>query len=343
MRLLLMMGAILYTYGTFYGFGDLNGAVFGFVFPALYIISGYVVLFESDDTDKRILRTIKRTAICFGILAVFYFGLSMAFEPAVTIAKVSSKAFWVNFLLFNIWSLPIGSTIWFVQALLYSYIIIYVIYKLKLLKFDIFLAVLCLAVTVLTGELSSVVGFNLLGHTYLGGNFLTRALPYILIGCFIERKGEFFVTRLNLISHIGIFVVGIILTIGEYLALALTGNKGYVGHIFGMGIVAVAICLFTFFVSEMEMQSILLGSLTRYEMMIPFYVCSPIYYLTVTLLQHDEELFKYLSSFAGIITLMLSIAVLYLYAFMRFVLYLIIHRNDLELDGEQIIETDIEE
>lgn len=337
MRLLLMMGAILYTYGTFSGFGDLNGVVFGFIFPSLYIISGYVVLWESDDTEKRILRAIRRTAICFVILAICYFGLSFAFEPSNTLATVSSKSFWVNFLLFNIWSLPIGTTIWFVQALLYAYIIIYVIYKLKLLKLDIFLAVLCLAVTVLTGELSSVVGFSLLGHTYLGGNFLTRALPYILIGCFIQRKEEFFVTHLNSINHIGIFVAGIILTIGEYFALTLTGNKVYVGHLFGMGIVAVAFCLFILLVSETGMQSVLLGSLTRYEMMIPFYVCSPIYYLTVTLLKLNKGLFEYLGSFAGIITLMFSIAVLYLYAYLRFVLYLIIHRNDPKLDSEYMI------
>ena len=185
MRLFLMMGAILYTFGSIAGLQDLNGVIFGFTFPSLFIISGYVVLWESDDTEKRILRTIRRTAICFVILGICYFGLSLVLEPSYTLATISTKKFWFDFILLNVWSLPIGSTIWFVQSLLYAYIIIYVIYKLKLLRFDILFVVLCLAVTLLTGELASVVGVNFFGHNCIGGNFLTRALPYILIGCFI--------------------------------------------------------------------------------------------------------------------------------------------------------------
>lgn len=48
--------------------------------------------------------------------------------------------------------------------------------------------ILLLAVTVLTGELAGVVGFRFLGHEYLPGCFLTRALPYALAGCLIHRK-----------------------------------------------------------------------------------------------------------------------------------------------------------
>lgn len=326
MRFFLMICAILYTYGVYSGLQDISAVIFGFAFPALYIISGYVVLWESEDIEKRILRTIGRTAICFVIMFAVSFALSLLVNKSGTMQLVTSKSFWVNFLAFNVCSLPIGSTIWYVQGLLYAYIIIYIIYKLKLLKLDIYLAALCLVVTLFTGELSSVVGFNLLGHTYIGGNFLTRALPYILIGCFIQRKEEFFVTKLDFINHIGIFVAGIILTIGEFLALAFTGNKVYVGHLFGMGIVAVAVCLFCFFVDETGIQSVLLGNLTRYEIMIPFYVCSPIYYLSVILIKLDDELL-YFSGYLGIITLLLSMAVLYIYAFMRFVVFVIKQRK----------------
>lgn len=65
LRLLLTLSAILYTYNLHPILGDFNGIIFGFSFPALYIISGYLVLREDVDIEKRILRAVKRTAICF--------------------------------------------------------------------------------------------------------------------------------------------------------------------------------------------------------------------------------------------------------------------------------------
>ena len=318
MRLLLMIGSILYTYKVYSGSGDLSGVVFGFVFPALYIISGYLVLREDQDVGGCILRAIKRTAICFGILAVSYFGLSLAFEPAFTLAMVSNKAFWAEFLVFNVWPLPIGSVIWFVQALLYAYIIIYFINKLKLLRFDIIIAALCLVVTVLTGELSSVVGFHLLWHTYLGGNFLTRALPYILIGSFLSRKEEYIADRLDLVKHIIVLASGIILTAGEYYALTVTGSKVYTGHLIGMGVVAVAVSMCGIFWTDMEIRFIPLDVLSRYEICIPFFISSPIYYLLGRLAQTDIGFFQLLGRFPGVVVLILSFALFSLYVFIRY-------------------------
>ena len=328
MRLLMMMGAILYTYGVYAGLSDLNGVIFGFSFPALYIISGYVVLWESPDLEKRILRAIKRAAICFVILFAVFFAMSLFVNKIGTLAIVSKKSFWINFLVFNVCDLPIGSTIWYVQALLYAYIIIYVIYKCKLLKFDIYIAAFCLVITMLTGELASVIGFDLFGKTYIGGNFLTRALPYILIGSFIQRKENFFFYGLDFLKNLVIFFVGIVLTIVEYYAITSTGNNVYVGHLFGMGVVAVGFCLFCFFVDGMRIRSSLLMSLTRYEIMIPFFICSPVYYLVVSLVARDEEWIYYLGEYLGVLTLLLSVAILYIYAFLRFLIFYLLHRKD---------------
>ena len=328
MRLLLMIGAILYTYGIFPAFQEESGVVLGFVFPALFIISGYVVLWGGNDIEQRILRTIKRTAICFLILLVVYFGLSMLVDVNGTMKLISSKRFWFDLVVLNVCSLPIGSTIWYVQSLLYAYIVIYFINKFKLLKFDIYISLIFLAIAVLTGELSSVIGFDFLGKTYIGGNFFTRALPYILIGRFIQRNEDYFFKKLSFLKHILILVFGIILTVSEYLILTFSGAKLYVGHLFGMGVIAFAVCLFSFFISSDEIQSVLIGSLSRFELMIPFFVCSPIYYVVCILIQLTGDLYGYLKGFVGIITLLLSFAVLYIYAFIRYLLFLFIHRKD---------------
>ena len=307
-----MMCAILYTYGSIGSLGDVNIGIFSFAFPALFVISGYVVLRESPNIEKRILRTIGRTALCFVILFALYLGLSFFVAKEATVALITSKTFWVDFLLLNICSLPIGSAIWFVQSLLYAYIIIYIIYKLKLLRLDIFIAVICLVVTLLTGEFASFVGFRFLGHAYLGGNFLTRALPYILIGCFISRK-EMFFSNFDVRHYFLLIVAGVFLSVLEWYVLMATKKYLYVGHIFGMGIVAVGICLFTFLMVGMEIQSNVLGALSRYELMIPYFVCSPVYYFLNMLFAANPELGSLIDNFAGILTLIISFALLYVY------------------------------
>ena len=244
--------------------GDINGALLGFVFPALFIVSGYLVLRQSENIEKRILRTVGRTAICFVILFAIYLGLSLLAEWDITVAAITSKEFWLDFLLLGDFNLPISVPLWYVQALLYAYIIIYVFYKLKLLKFDIYIAVLCLIVTVLTGELAGVIGFNFLGHTYLSGNFLTRALPYILLGCFIHRKRQ---TFLNLkAKHYGYIIAGgVVLLFVEYAILIFAGSKGYVSHLLGTTLIAFGISFFCLNIEGMKIRSKSLKKLSRYE------------------------------------------------------------------------------
>ncbi len=333
-RVFLMAIAILYTYGIHPILGNINGAVLSFVFPALFIISGYLVLWEGPDPEKQIVNTIKRTALCFGIMAVVYFVMSYIVDPVTTLTALSSKRAWFDFVVLNVWPLPVGSIIWYVQSLLYAYIIIFFLNKLKLLKFDIFIAGLCLVITLLVGELASVVGFNFLWHGYIGGNFLTRALPYILIGCFIGRK-EYFFGELDLIHYVGIALVGSALSAGEYLLLYFTGNLIYVNHLFGMGVLAVAICIFAFYVEGMELSFEPFRVLTRAEIMIPFFVCSPIYAILVLILSSNETLASYLGGFIGIITLVLSFLVLLIYSCLRWVIMMIVFAIKGEETGEK--------
>lgn len=323
MRFILMACAILFSCGVYTGWGSINDAIFSFAFPALFIISGYLVLSDSPYIELRILNTIKRTAICFVILFVAYVALSFIIDRQLTMATLESKTFWIDFLLLNIWSLPIGNSIWFVQALLYAYIIVYLIYKLRLLRFDIYIAILCLAVTLVTGELAAVTGFHFLGHSYLGGNFITRALPYILIGSFIERKEDFFAS-LETWNYWFIAAIGVMLSVAECIILIMFRKNIYISHLLGMGVVAVGICLFTLFASEMEIESNILSSLTRYELMIPFFVCSPVYYCLYILFVSYPNIFSFVGNYIGVITTAICFLILYIYFILRSIILMII-------------------
>lgn len=326
LRVLLLALGILYTFGLHPKAGDIGQLLLNFSIPALYITSGFLVLRESQNMEKRILRAIKRTGICFVVLCAAYFGLSLLVQPEVTLAAISSKWFWFNFVVLNVCTLPIGSTIWFVQAMLYAYIIIYVLCKLKLLRFDIYIALLCLAVTVLTGELASVIGFHFLGLDHLSGNFFTRALPYLLIGCFLHRKMPAFF-RLKPKHYCFIIAGGAALLIAEYLLLNLSGNKVYLGHLLGAGLVAVGVTLWVFSVGGMKVRSKLLASCSRIELMIPYYVCSPIFYfLTMAFARSAPQAMYDASGFIGILTVVCSYLLLYAYALLRRKVRIIRHR-----------------
>ncbi len=316
-RAVLLGFAMIYTFGLHPAVRDIDYIVFSFAVPAFFIISGYLVLRESKNIENRILRAIKRTAVCFIILAVVYFALSVAVEPKTTIAAVTSKTFWLDFIVLNVWSLPIGSTIWFVQAMLYAYILIYIIYKLNLLKFDIYIAVICLAVTFICGDLASIIGFNLFGHTYLGGNFLTRALPYILIGCFMHRKNKYF-AKLKITHYLLINFIGLALSFIEFFSLATFNKATYFGHTLGTPLTAVSVCLFAFLFDRAKLKSDYFKTLSRSEMMIPYFVCSPVYYFLVEILklQHSEFAY-YIGNIVSLLVIIISYAILYVYAYIR--------------------------
>lgn len=316
MRLLLMACAILYTYSLHPILGDFNVILLGFAFPALYIISGYLVLRKSENIEKRILRTIKRTAICFVILFAVYFSLSLLSDREATLAAVTTKRFWFDFLVLNDCNLSVGFPIWYIQALLYAYIIIYLIYKLKLLKFDIYIAAFCLAITFICGDIASAIGFDFFGHTYISGNFLTRAIPYILIGCFIHRKKQSFSNLKT--KHYGYFITcGVVLSLVEYAILIFTGSKGYVSHLLGTILIAIGISLFCFNIEGMKIRSKSLKKLSRFELMIPFFVCSPINALLRMWLMSSEDLGYALGAYLGIITAILSFLAMYVYVYFR--------------------------
>ncbi len=320
-RLVLIAVGILYTYGINAHSKSLGFMVLSFAVPAFYIISGYLVLHESKNIEKRILRAIGRTAICFVILAVAYFLMSLLADYYGTLALVSSKSFWVNVFIFNVWPLSIGSVIWYVLAMLYAYIGIFIIYKLRLIKFDIVIAVLCLIFAALAGEWANIIDFRFLAYTYLGGNFLTRALPYILIGSFISRKEDTFST-LTAINCLQMAAIGLILSFIEYLWLSLMTKNVYPGHMVGTSLVAVAVACYTLFRCKISIKSPYLGILTRHELFIPFYICSPIYFLlTGAFGVYLSRTFGTFIDFAGFITLFLSYLVFFVYVVIRRVIY----------------------
>ena len=191
LRLILMVFICLWAFGGLEPTGILR-SISGFAIPAFFVLSGYNVLDTKREVRmEKILRKIKRSALCFAFVFVFYVAINIPVMIQNHMVLVFSKRLLFEFVVMNLWPLPIGSNIWFIQAMLYAYIVIFFLDKLKLMRFYRIIMVILFIFMILTGELSGVIHFsNPLGYPYIPGNWLTRALPYILLGKLLRDKKE---------------------------------------------------------------------------------------------------------------------------------------------------------
>lgn len=228
-----------------YGFPEPTGivsAISGFAIPCFYILSGYFILpSDMELSTKRTVRKIKRSALCMAFMFLVYLLINIIVCVIKHISVKVTKRVIFNFLVLNLWPLPIGSNIWFIQAMLYAYIVILIAHKLGMMKFYKPVLIITLIIMLLTGEFAGLIHFNVLGYNYIPGNWLTRALPYILIGKLI-RDNEDRLLKSKMWKCLLITVVGALLAIGEIVLLGKTGLLVYEGHMIGYGVMAVAVC-----------------------------------------------------------------------------------------------------
>ena len=241
LRLILMLFICFWAFGCPEPTG-IVGSISGFAIPAFFVLSGFYVLDTKREVRmEKVLRKIKRSALCFAFVFLFYVALNVPVMLLSHTMPTFSKRMLFEFFVMNLWPLSIGDNIWFIQAMLYAYIIIFILDKLKLLKFYRILLIVLIIFMLLTGEFSEVINLNILGYPYIPGNWLTRALPYILLGKLLRDKKESLM-RIQFWKYLIAFVIGGGLVLLEIYLLALTGTLHYTGHMIGYTIMAVAAC-----------------------------------------------------------------------------------------------------
>jgi len=207
---------------------------------AFFIISGFLVLGDPEAMEKRLPRAIKRTAIMFAGMVVLYLAVDFLFARMTntSIAAVFvSKRSWFEFLALNLWPMVIGETICFIQCLLHGYIAMLLLVKTKLIRFDWIIILVCLAITLLTGEFAALVNFNLMGYHFLSANVVTRAIPYLLLGRRLYLHMDSFAKGSNVL-YLLLAPIALCLTALEVILLSNSGNLIYYGHLLGNGLFA---------------------------------------------------------------------------------------------------------
>lgn len=225
--------------------GGIVATMSRFVAQAFFILCGFFVLTQDREIRLgKMKRALKRSGLFFLALFIAYFAISavyLSLSGVDWLPELLNKRVIFSFLVLNLWPLPVGNSIWFIQSLFYAYVILLILDKLRLLRFYKLLLVLLIAFMLFSGEFAGIFRLNILGYYYIPGGFLTRALPYMLIGMLIREKQETFLRPKKGIYLI-LILVGFVLAYLENELLFRTNTLVYNGHLIGLGLVAIGLC-----------------------------------------------------------------------------------------------------
>ena len=268
----------------------------------LFTLYGFIVLRDGADLKKNI----KHAAIVFAVLLAVYGLITMGYlwlfyrKPFMYFNKRGI----FNFVVLNFWGEDICSTIWYVQSTLYALVILWLLRKFK--DYDWLLCIVLFVLSILIGELAGVINFSFLGNDYIPGNFLTRTIPYMLLGRLIYKYYD----RLAVLGRalpVQMIVFGLILSVGEFFILYFFNKLGYTNHLIGFIFIAAGACLKAAASYSAEPGTFALCAGKMYKPM--YYIFNPLnYFLLVAglLVCRTVEQYYYLNLFAGLITAVLT-------------------------------------
>ena len=216
-----------------------------FVAPAFFILSGFFVLGTDRDARlEKLKRAIRRSGRFFLMMFAVYFAINIVLniiEGASWISEIFRVRVAFNFFVLNLWPFSIGQNIWFIESLFFAYILLFLMDKLKILRFYKLLLIPLIAFMLVSGEFAGLFNFHILDYAFIPGNTVTRALPYLLIGMLIREKADRILDR-----GIWVYLLFIVGGLGlAHLEMSLLYNAGvlyYSGHMIGYGLTAAGLC-----------------------------------------------------------------------------------------------------
>lgn len=189
--------------------GKVIAAIARFAVPIFFMISGYFA-YKKDNQNKHIKRHIikllKLSIITITIYYIYYYHNYYLFlEQLLTIDNLK------YFLLFN--EVPFENWLWFLFALIYVYIIYFII---KNIKYKYYLIPILLILNIIIGYLTALDVLNL--REFVVRNFLLLGLPFFLLGNYLNKYKEKVIKIPNKLLII-ITLITIITSVLEFLIL----------------------------------------------------------------------------------------------------------------------------
>ena len=276
----------------------------------LFTLYGFLVLRDGADLRKNIRHSVKVFIILFAVYGLITMGYLYVLYGRPFMYFNKHGIF--NFVVLNFWGEDICNTIWYVQSVMYALIILWILRRFK--KLDWLLCTVLFVFAVLIGELASVIGFRFIGNDYIPGNFLTRTIPYMLLGRLLYRYYDRIESGKKLAAEL--IVAGIVMSVLEFFILLFFGKLGYTGHFIGFILIAAGVCLW----AAGSPGSGRLSGFGRcagkmYKGM--YYVYNPLYYVLVViagmLCRTIKQVYIF-DAFSGLITAVVLFVIFFVYA-----------------------------
>ena len=308
---------ILMVFVCFWNFGfpeptAIVSTISCFAIPCFYILSGYFILPNDNEISiEKTKRKIKRSGLCFGFMFLVYIIINIPVGMIHKLPISISLRSVFYFLVLNLWPFSVGSNIWFIQAMLAAYIVIFIALKLNLMRFYKAVLVLTMIIMLLSGEFAGFIHLDKIGYQFIPGNWLTRALPYILLGKLLREKEEHLL-RTAAWKYIAVWLAGAVLALAELFFLGQAGCLVYHGHMIGYGIMAFAACGMALS-NPLGSESLITSYFTRFDPRLSniiYMLMDPIFY-TIILLS-GKGLLETATRFGGLAAFAISVLLAFL-------------------------------
>ncbi len=272
---------------------------------AFFTLYGYFVLYGIEEDDSRLKLSIRRLLIAFVICALVYFmlvALEMGFEKK-EISALFTRRFIFNFLVLNYWVPSIGFNIFYLHAALYAAVICYIANKLHLMRYSFPVMIFLFLFATVFGEGAKLIRFNFLGYTFIPGTFLTRALPYMLLGRVLHSyKASREISGFTNWVWIAVFVVGTLLAFLEIIGLSVYDKAVYLNHLIGFIPMTAAVCM----LALRSKRTFAVAKYCRDIYSVMFYIYTVIGEIVYALIVLKYQQYMALIPYLGFITLGIS-------------------------------------
>ncbi len=306
LKVVLMACMILSGYVISGEVGSYISYIVCFAGGAFFTLYGYFILYDIENDDSRLRLSIRRLFLAFVICALVYFtlvALELGFEKK-EIQDLFTKRFIFNFLVMNYWVPSIGFNIFYIHAALYAAVICYFANKLKLMRYSLPVMVILFLIATVFGEGAKLIHFNVLDYSFIPGTFLTRALPYMLLGRVLHTdKSKLLFSRLKGWVWVAVFTVGVMLCFLEIVGLTFYDKAVYLNHLVGFIPMTVAVCVLALRSKRTYWFARYCKDIYRAMFYIYTIIGETVYAIIV--MAHQEVM--WLISYLGFITLLLSL------------------------------------
>ncbi|MBQ6099363.1 MAG: acyltransferase [Methanobrevibacter sp.] len=217
--------------------GSVIDAISRFAVPIFFLISGFFSYYENEDYAlskyrMRIIRLVKIYIVANLAYIIFFLliGKLTGLNDVISLFSLDSI---FGYIIFNL--TPGADFLWFISALLYCYILFYIIRKLNFNINSLYVYIpIFLIGNLLLGELSQFLGLTIDFEIYR--NFLFMGLPFFTLGYFIHDNKENVTGVLSNSNLIAIMILSLIFTTIETLVVGK--------HDLYFGIIIFVVCLF---------------------------------------------------------------------------------------------------